>query len=172
MKIEEYDPQKEIADKQSLADYLLGKWEFDISVANTADDEEDYMISKTRYTEAHRDMRDKRRVLEKMGNVQLAVATLTTNKDASGDEETKEEGVEGNGAPPSKRQRLLQLKKYTSKNDRKKLFGGWVPKVQDGDVNQTFSALGMRKVLLEFNADLPPTATFARNRTTGFDIFF
>ena len=50
-----------------------------------------------------------------MGNAQLAVSALT-EKDTSGDEETKEEGVEDNGTRPSKRQRfLLQLKKkYTS----------------------------------------------------------
>jgi hypothetical protein len=35
--------------------------------------------------------------------------------------------------------------------------------VRDGEVNKTFSALGMREVLLEINADLPPTSTFARN---------
>ena len=35
--------------------------------------------------------------------------------------------------------------------------------VRDGDVNQTFSALGVREVLLEFNDDLSPTSTFARN---------
>jgi len=35
--------------------------------------------------------------------------------------------------------------------------------VQDGEVNQTFSALGVRKVLLEPNADLPSTSAFARN---------
>ena len=35
--------------------------------------------------------------------------------------------------------------------------------LRDCEVNQVFSALGMRKVLLEFNADLPPTSTFARN---------
>ena len=35
--------------------------------------------------------------------------------------------------------------------------------VRDGDVNQTFSALGMHEVFPEFNADLPSTSTFARN---------
>jgi hypothetical protein len=35
--------------------------------------------------------------------------------------------------------------------------------VRDGEVNQMFSALGLREVLLEFNADLPLMSTFARN---------
>ena len=87
----------------------MGEREFDITVTDTADDE-DYMISKAKYSEAHRNMRDKGRALEKVGNVQLAVAVLT-DKEASRDEETKGEGVEDNGARPSKRQRLLPTTK-------------------------------------------------------------
>ena len=48
----EYDPQAEIVEEQSLADYLLGGWEFDISV-NGTDGGENNMISKTKYSEAH-----------------------------------------------------------------------------------------------------------------------
>jgi hypothetical protein len=124
----EYDPQEEIVDKQSLADSLLDEWEFDISVT---DSDEDYMISKTKYSEAYRRMREKRRALEKMGYAQLAVASVTDKDDYGAEEETKEEGIEGNEARPSKRKRMLQLKKYTSKNDGKKLFGGWAPEAQE-----------------------------------------
>jgi hypothetical protein len=35
--------------------------------------------------------------------------------------------------------------------------------VRDGAINQTFDDLGMREVLLEFNSELPATATFSRN---------
>ena len=124
----EYDPEDEVAGKQSLADYLLGEWEFDVSVTDTAD-VGTYMISKSHYPEAHRSMRDKRIALEKRGKIQLAVAGLT-DKDASEDEETKEEGIGDNGVRPSKRRRLLQLKKYTNKNEGKKMFGGWAPEAQ------------------------------------------
>jgi hypothetical protein len=81
---------------------LFSKWEFDISVIDTAGDE-DYMISKTRHSDAHRCMRDKRRALEKLGNAQLAGAALT-DKDDPGEEETKEEGVEDNGQRKKERE--------------------------------------------------------------------
>jgi hypothetical protein len=124
----EYDPQNEIADKQSLTDYLLGEWEFDISVIDVAG-AENYMISKTKHSDAHRRMRDRRIALEKLGNEQLAGAAIT-DKDHPGEEETEEGGVEDNEARPSKRQRMLKLKKYTSRNDGKKMFGGWAPEAQ------------------------------------------
>ena len=46
--------------------------------------------------------------------------------------------------------------------------------VRDGDVNQTFSALGMPEVLLKkFKDDLPPTSTFSRNlRDVPIDAIF
>ena len=45
--------------------------------------------------------------------------------------------------------------------------------VRDGDVNQTFPALGMPEVFLEFNDDLPPTSTFARSlRDVPIDAIF
>lgn len=125
----EYDPPDEIIDKQGLADYLLSEWEFDITATET-DDLESYMVSEAMYSEGYKRLKVRRLALEKLGHERLAAAVLTAGDDSDEGGADAEEGIDDNEVRPSKRKRMLQLKKYTSKNDGKKLFGGWAPEAQ------------------------------------------
>ena len=112
----EYDTEEDIGDRRSLADYLMDDVEFNTDACEL----EHYVVGRddVLFKRLEKDRRRFEKTLRK------DLPELSTTGDAS-------EGEAEGTAPPTKRRKLLGLKKYTNKNEAKKLFGGWAEEAHE-----------------------------------------
>jgi hypothetical protein len=118
----DYDKEEDLGNRLTLADYLLKDLEFDTD----ATDFVDYVVSREEHQARFKRLEKERRAIEKTMREDLSELTTITACDEATDGD-----AEGNAVQPSKRRKLSELKKYTSKNEGKKLFGGWAAEAHE-----------------------------------------